>query len=140
MSDVDIIAAEHIIVSAQYKSKDWTDKYLVPVEQYRALEKQLKEAQKECFSLAANTCESPYGDDYGNKRCKTIDDLRCDLADAQAKIHLMREALETLWKMFNCSDETPYCKDPSFGNNAHFDGHGHEAREVVSHALRETED
>lgn len=38
MSDVDIIAAEHIIVSAQYKSKDWTDKYLVPVEQYRALE------------------------------------------------------------------------------------------------------
>ncbi|HMU54839.1 MAG TPA: hypothetical protein PKA61_07525 [Nitrospira sp.] len=46
--------------------------------------------------------------------------------------------MQTLWKMFNCSEEAPYCKDPSFGNNSHFDGHWHEAREVVAQALRET--
>lgn len=57
MSDADIIAAEHIIVSAQYKSKDWTDKYLVPVEQYRALEQRLTEKEKIIKDLISDECE-----------------------------------------------------------------------------------
>lgn len=64
--------------------------------------------------------------------------IMCRARKAERQVARLLGSLETLWKMFHCSDETPYCADRTVGNNAHFDGHWHEAREVVAEALRET--
>lgn len=57
LSEPDLIAAEHIIASARYKSKDWTNVYLVPVEQYRAMAARVQAAEQQVARLreAADT-------------------------------------------------------------------------------------
>lgn len=43
-----------------------------------ALRAKVEALEKENFHLAAITCESPYGDEGGSKRCKTIDTLTAE--------------------------------------------------------------
>lgn len=64
VDEPDIIAAEHIIASAHYKSKDWKDVYLVPVAQYRALADRLAELE-----APLDTCKC------GRSACEAIGDL-----------------------------------------------------------------
>lgn len=48
--------------------------------QIAELKQQVAALTKECETLAAGSCDAPYGDDYGNQRCRTIDELRKQLA------------------------------------------------------------
>ena len=65
-------------------------------QQLSASQARCRELEKENASLAAGSCEAPYGDDYGNKRCKTIDQLQATLAAREARIAELVEGLRTI--------------------------------------------
>ena len=79
----DIIAAEHIIASAHYKSKDWTDVYLVPVAQYHALAARVQ-AVEEVNRIAA--IKATVGD--------TEYSLRQQLAEAQGAVARLTDRID----------------------------------------------
>jgi len=51
--------------------------------------------EKECFALAANQCRAGYGDDYGNHRCKHIEDLEAARDAVEEKLR----GLSTQWAL-----------------------------------------
>lgn len=76
---------------AHIETAESNDGNYVTYDDYTQQAQELERVNKECASLAAGSCEAPYGDDYGNKRCKTIDGLTQQLAASQARCREMEE-------------------------------------------------